>query len=84
MLPMSKRWMMVAAIGYGVLFSVALTGAVRIAFVLCGATLSDRASGNVFLISSLLTGALSAYLYGRFLKGAESRLRAPASLDKPD
>ena len=65
MFPLSKRWMMVSAVGYGVLFSLALTGGVRIAYWLCGSELSERAAGNLFLTSSLLTGALSAFLYGR-------------------
>ncbi len=67
MLTLSKRWMMVSAFGQGVLFSLALTGGVRIACWLCGTTLSERAAGNLFLCSSLVTGALSAYLYGRYL-----------------
>ena len=48
MIRMSKRWMMVSAIGQGVLFSLALTGLVRIGFRLCGATLSQQAAGNLF------------------------------------
>lgn len=68
MLLKSKRWMMLAAIGQGVLFSLALTGGVRIVFWLLGRTLSEHAAGNLFVISSLLTGALCAYLYGRYAK----------------
>jgi hypothetical protein len=77
MFPMSKSWKMVAAVGYGVLFSQALTGAVRIACWLLGTTLSVRAAGNIFLISSLLTGALCAYLCSRSLKAAEPKTDAP-------
>jgi hypothetical protein len=77
MFPMSKFWKMIAAVGYGVLFSQALTGAVRIACWLLGTTLSVRAAGNLFMISSLLTGALSAYLCSRSLKQAELRTDGP-------
>jgi hypothetical protein len=80
MFPMSKGWMMVAQIGQGVLFSIALTGAVRIVFWLFGMTLSESAAGNLFVISSLLTGALCAYLYSRNLKYAEPSASAPAPL----
>ncbi len=69
---LSKRWMMVAAIGQGVLFSLALTGAVRIAYLLLGKSLPESVAGNLFLLSSLLTGALCAYLYARSLKRAEA------------
>lgn len=75
MFPMSNRWKMVAAIGQGVLFSLALTGAVRIAYLLLGATLSDSVAGRLFLISSLLTGALCAYLYARS-SGSAGNVRA--------
>ena len=72
MAPTSKRWKMVAAIGYGVLFSVAFTGAVRIACFMLGKTLPDNVAGNLVLISGLLTGAVTASLYGRFLKHGEA------------
>lgn len=78
MFSMSKRWMMVAAIGQGVLFSLALTGAVRIVWWLLGMALSERAAGNLFLISSLLTGALCAYVYARYLKQAEGKASSAA------
>jgi hypothetical protein len=84
MFPLSRRWMLVSAIGYGVLFSLALTGAVRIVYMLLGKTLEESVAGNLFLISSLLTGALSAYLCARSLKQAESKGSPPASLDKRD
>lgn len=77
---MSKRWMMVAAIGQGVLFSLALTGAVRIACWLFGTTLPDDVAGNLFLVSSLLTGALAAFLYSRSLKNAELKTATGAPL----
>lgn len=80
MIPKSKSWMMVSAVGHGVLFSLALTGGVRIVFWMIGENLSERAAGNLFLISSLLTGALSAYLYSRYLKHSEPKVSAPASL----
>ena len=49
--------MMVAAAGQGVLFSLALTGAVRIVCLLFGTTLPESVAGNLFMISSILTGA---------------------------
>jgi hypothetical protein len=72
--------MMVAAIGYGVLFSLAFTGAVRIVCLLFGTTLPENVAGNLFLISSMLTGALSVYLYARFLKHAKPKAAAPGPL----
>jgi hypothetical protein len=59
----SKVLMMVAAVGYGVLFSLALTAAVRMVCLLLGTTLSASAAGNLFLVSSLLAGGVSAYAY---------------------
>jgi hypothetical protein len=38
--------MMVAAIGYGVLFPLAFTGSVRIVCLLLGTTLSERTSSS--------------------------------------
>jgi hypothetical protein len=58
---------MVAAVGYGVLFAVALTGGVRIGYALVGKTLPDRVAGNMVLITSLVAGSLSAYFHSRFL-----------------
>ncbi|MGE0610527.1 MAG: hypothetical protein AB7O62_25790 [Pirellulales bacterium] len=66
----SKSWMLLAAIGQGVLFSLALTGAVRISYWLLGKTLSESAAGNLLLASSLLTGGLCAFLYLRYRKAA--------------
>jgi hypothetical protein len=66
-------WKMVSAVGYGVLFSLALTGAVRISCLLRGTTLPDDVAGNIFMISSVVTGALSAFLYSRFLKQAQPK-----------
>ena len=68
----SKILMMLAAVGYGVLFSLALTGGVRIACMLLGMTLPASAAGNLFLAGSLLAGGVSAYAYGR-----QSRRFAP-------
>jgi hypothetical protein len=84
MVPMSKRWMMVAAVGQGVLFSLALTGAVRIVYWLLGATLSERVAGNLFLTSSLLTGALCAYLCARVLQHAKPKAEAEVPLGDRD
>jgi hypothetical protein len=71
----SKILIMVAAIGYGVLFSLALTGGVRMVCWLLGTELPTKAAGNVFLTSSLLAGAVSAYASGHY-----ARLSAPAAL----
>lgn len=67
----SKRWMMVAAIGQGVMFSLALRGAVSFASVLLDRPLSERAGNFLFLISSLLTGAVCALAYARYARQAE-------------
>ena len=80
MFPLSKRWMMVSAIGQGVLFSLALTGGVRILCLLLGITLPENVAGNMFLVTSLLAGSLSAYLYGRSLKRTEPTAPAPTPL----
>ena len=61
---------MVSAIGQGVLFSLALTGLVRILCWLSGASMPQDVANRLFVISSLLTGALCAYLYSRTLKSA--------------
>jgi hypothetical protein len=64
---MLKRWMLLSAIGYGVLFSLALVGLVRISLALVGLTLADSAAGNLFLVSSLIAGGVAAFMYGRSL-----------------
>ena len=71
MAPTSQRWKMVAAIGYGVLFSAAFTGAVRIACFMLGKTLPDNVVAIWSLSAGLLTGAVTASLYGLFLKMAK-------------
>jgi len=71
MFPMSKGWRMVAAIGQGVLFSLALTGCVRIGGWLLGTPVPEQLAGNLFLVSSVLAGSLCAYLYSRSLRQAE-------------
>lgn len=78
MFPLSKRWMMVSAIGQGVLFSLALTGAVRLACLLVGLELSEQVAGHLFLGSSLLTGALCAFLYARSLQHGELKATSSA------
>lgn len=78
MFPMSKRWKMVSAVGQGVIFSMALTGAVRIGFALSGREMPENLAGNIFLFTSVVAGSLSAYLYGRYLKAIEPREAAPA------
>jgi hypothetical protein len=72
MLTMSKPWLIVSAVGQGVIFSLALTGAVRIAFWLVGTELSERAAGNLFLLSSLVAGSISGFLCVRYLKAKEA------------
>ncbi len=85
MRPVAKPLMMLAAVGYGVLFSLSFTGAVRLGCWLVGMSLSERVMGNLFLSSSLLTGALSAYLYSRSLRPSTSpaRLAVPATRSRP-
>lgn len=75
MFPTSKRWKMLSAIGQGVLFSLALTGFVRLGCVLLGTRLPDSIGGTLFLVSSFLSGGLCAYLYARSLKGAEQEVQ---------
>jgi hypothetical protein len=77
MFPLSKRWMMVAAFGQGVLFAMALTGALRILCMLLGITLPQNVAGNLFVLTSLIAGGLSAYLYGQSLKPTEPTDSAP-------
>lgn len=68
MLMKSKSWCMLAAIGQGVLFSLALTGLVRMTCWFFGTELSTSAAGNLFTVSSMFTGALCALLYSRSLR----------------
>jgi len=79
MVPLPKRWKMVAAVGYGVMMSEALVGAVRFSYWLAGGTLSQAAAGRLFLLSSLLTGSLCAYLYARFAKATATSAAAPVT-----
>lgn len=72
MITLPKRWLVVAAVGQGVLFSLALTGLVRFVCFFRGTTLSEQTAGNLFLASSLLTGALCGYLCVRRLNRAQS------------
>ncbi len=67
----SKRWRMVAAIGYGILLAQALTGAVRLTYLLLGTTLPEGAAGNLFLAGSLVAGSISAYLCARAEQSSE-------------
>ena len=76
MVPLSKRWKLVAAVGYGVIMSQALVGAVRFGYWLSGGSLSQAAAGRIFLVSSLLAGSFSAYLYVRFAKSAATSATA--------
>ena len=82
MLLKSKIVMMVAAVGYGVLFSLALTGAVRMACLLLGTTLSPGAAGNLFLAGSLVAGGVSAYAYGRQARRCERQSPTAGVLDQ--
>jgi hypothetical protein len=65
MFPLSKRWMMLVAIGHGILFSFALTALMRIVSPLCGIELPEPIPGRVFLFCSVLAGAISAHLCAR-------------------
>ena len=76
----SKKWLMVAAVGQGVLLSLAFIGEVRIVCLLLGMTLPDSIAGNLFLVSSPLTGAVTGYLYVRSLNRAKSKASAVAPL----
>ncbi len=73
MIKMSKLWKMVSAVGYGVLFALALTGAVRIGFWLAGGELPQSVAGNLFLVTSAVAGSLSAFFYGRYVKAMEQQ-----------
>ena len=67
----SKRWTMKAGIGQFVLYS-AIIGAVRLAIALaCKRLPATEADGILFVISTLLLGALAAYFYGRSQKFGE-------------
>jgi hypothetical protein len=76
MFPLPKRWKMVAAVGYGVIMSQALVGFVRFGYWLSGGSLSQEAGGRIFLVSSVLAGSLSAYLYARFAKSTATSATA--------
>jgi hypothetical protein len=67
----SKSWKLVAAIGQGVMLSLALTGLVKIACRLLGTQVPDSVAGTLFLVTSALAGGLSVYFYSRSLKKAE-------------
>ncbi len=81
---MSKLWMMVAAIGQGVLFSLALIGAVRISCLMFGWVLPESVAGKLFLMSCMLTGGLSATFYARYLKHAERKALDPNPIGNGD
>lgn len=78
----SKVLMMVMAVGYGVLFALALTGGVRMACLLLGTTLSPSAAGNLVLVISLLAGGISAYAYGRQARRVSPQAPSARLLDQ--
>lgn len=78
----SKILMMLAAVGHGVLFSMALTGGVRIACWLLGTELPSSAAGNLFLAGSAVAGAISAYAYGRRVRRNASQSPPASSPDQ--
>jgi hypothetical protein len=78
MFPPSNRWMMFAAAGQGVLFSLALVGAVRIGCLLAGHALPESIANSLFMASSVLTDALGAWSCSRFLRNAP-----PAREERP-
>jgi hypothetical protein len=81
MFPMSKRWMMVAAVGQGVLFSLALVGAVRIGCLNFGITLSEAFANQLFVSSSAAAGSLCAWSCARYLRhSAKARDEQPMSV----
>lgn len=71
MLRSAKTWMLISAIGQGVLLSLALTGLVRISCWLSGTTLSDQMAHSLFFASSMVTGAVAVLIYARKLKQQE-------------
>ena len=72
MMPTKRSSMLVCAIGYSVLFSLAFTGVVHICFQQFATPLGERGSSHLATISGMLTGGLSAYLYGWFSKYART------------
>jgi hypothetical protein len=75
MFPMAKRWMLVAAAGQGVLFSLALVGAVRLGSLLLGVALSDALTNQLFVTSSAVAGSLCAWSCARYLKQVAPQTR---------
>lgn len=78
MMNISKPWLIVSAVGQGVIFSLALTGAVRMAYWMGGTELSERAAGNLFMLSSLVAGSISGFLCVRHLKAKEAKAMVPS------
>jgi hypothetical protein len=66
----SKRWKLVAAIGYGVIFALAFTGALRIAAYLFGTTLPEDIAGTIFATTAAIAGTVSVLFYARYLKAS--------------
>ena len=52
---------MVSSVGHAFLFSLALSGLVRIVASLLGSPLPSGTAGSVFLVSCLITAPLAAY-----------------------
>jgi hypothetical protein len=68
----SKGWRLVSALGHGVMLSLAMNGAMRLISRHLGAPMSDHAAGNLFLVSSLLVGALCGYFGVRAMQQPDS------------
>jgi hypothetical protein len=79
MSPLPKAFKILSAIGYGVLFALALTGGVRIVAMLMGTTLSESMAGNIFMITSLLAGSLTGWLGVRALSDPLAKTAATTS-----
>ena len=82
MFPWPKPLMLISAIGQGVIFSLALTGAVRIICWSLGVPLSERVAGNLFLISSLVACSIGGFLYVRSLGHGQRKVPVRVIVDE--
>ncbi|MBX3415287.1 MAG: hypothetical protein KF708_21560 [Pirellulales bacterium] len=64
----SKRWKLIAAFGYGVIFALAFTGAVRIGAYVFGTPLPNDTANSIFASTAAVAGTLSVLVYARSLK----------------
>jgi len=59
--------MFVAAFGYGVIFSLAFIGALRLTAFLFGSELPEDLAGTIFAASSAIAGTVSVLFYARYV-----------------